>query len=83
MKIYQKAEIFRRRTGNLDLIVNIYNDTQTTLLPVERPLIRSQLDRLYKALSLGGGGLEENGKGAKATAPGANSKSLNLEVKWY
>eukprot|EP00981_Chlorochromonas_danica_P014353 scaffold7822_cov179-Ochromonas_danica.AAC.14 len=53
MDIYQKVEIFRRQTGNLDLIVNMYNDIQTTLLPVERPLVKAQLDRVDKTLSQG------------------------------
>jgi dynein heavy chain len=53
MEIYGRAETFRRNTGNLDLIVNMYNDIQTTLLPVERPLVRSQLDRLDKTLTQG------------------------------
>ena len=55
MEIYQRVEIFRRHTGNLDLIVNMYNDIQTTLLPVERPLVKSQLDRIDKTLSQGVG----------------------------
>ena len=53
MDIYQLVEVFRRHTGNLDLIVNMYNDIQTTLLPVERPLVRAQLDRIDKTLSQG------------------------------
>ena len=28
MEVYQRAEVFRRHTGNLDLIVNMYNDVQ-------------------------------------------------------
>lgn len=55
MEIYQKVEVFRRHTGNLDLIVNMYNDLQTTLLPVERPLVKSLLDRIDKTLSQGVG----------------------------
>jgi dynein heavy chain, axonemal len=53
MDIYQKVEIFRRHTGNLDLIVNMYNDIQSTLLPVERPLVKAQLDRVDKMVSTG------------------------------
>jgi dynein heavy chain len=55
MEIYQRVEVFRRHTGNLDLIVNMYNDIQTTLLPVERPLVKAQLDRIDKTLSQGVG----------------------------
>ena len=38
LNIYKKAEIFRRQTGNLELIVNMYNNVLTSLLPVEAPL---------------------------------------------
>ena len=65
MEIYQRAEVFRRHTGNLDLIVYMYNDIQTTLLPVERPLVKSQLDKIDKTLMQG----IEEGKN--------KSKSLN------
>jgi dynein heavy chain len=53
MEVYQQVETFRRHTGNLDLIVNMYNDIQTNLLPVERPLVKSQLERIDKALAQG------------------------------
>lgn len=53
MEIYKMTEIFRRHTGNLELIVNMYNIIQLTLLPVERPLVRSQLDRIDKILIKG------------------------------
>lgn len=51
--IFKQAEVFRRHTGNLDLIVNLYNDIQTSLLPVERPLVKVQLDKLDKTLAQG------------------------------
>lgn len=73
MDIYQKVEIFRRHTGNLDLIVNMYNDIQTTLLPVERPLVKAQLDRVDKTLSQGIG---EGKNKAKAL----NWKSNGIEL---
>jgi dynein heavy chain, axonemal len=63
MEIYQKVEVFRRHAGNLDLIVNMYNDIQTTLLPVERPLVKVQLDRVDKALQQGIGEGKSKGKG--------------------
>ena len=31
--------MFRRQTGNLELIVNMYNTIERNLLPVERPLV--------------------------------------------
>lgn len=73
MEIYQRVEVFRRQTGNLDLIVNMYNDIQTTLLPVERPLVKAQLDRIDKTLSQGVG---EGKNKAKAL----NWKSNGIDI---
>ena len=42
--------------GNLDLIVHMHNSVETTLLPVERPLLQQQLDRIDLLLSQGIGG---------------------------
>lgn len=53
LAIYRKAEVFRRQTGNLELIVNMYNGIQTKLLHVERPLIKGHLDRIDDTLSRG------------------------------
>lgn len=33
--------------GNLDLIVQMHNNVELTLLPVERPLLQSQLVSSY------------------------------------
>jgi hypothetical protein len=46
MEIYTRAEVFRRHMGNLDLIVNMYNNIMETLLPVEEPLVKSYIDRV-------------------------------------
>ena len=53
LEIYQRGETFRRHMGNLDLIVNIFNKIQHSLLPVERPLLKSQLDKINKSLAQG------------------------------
>ena len=53
LNIYKKAEIFRRQTGNLELIVNMYNNVLTGLLPVEAPLMKGDLDKIDKALQQG------------------------------
>lgn len=53
MDIYSLSEVYRRYTGNLELIVNMYNDIQTSLLPVERPLLKSQLEHIDKTLAQG------------------------------
>ena len=57
LEIYKKAEQYRSQTGNLELIVQIYNKIQTTLLPVERPLISGHLNKIDKTLQLGLGTL--------------------------
>ena len=75
MEIFQKAEIFRRHTGNLDLIVNMYNDIQTSLLPVERPLVKSQLDKMDRTLAQG------VGEGKKAKSLNWKSNGIDLFIE--
>eukprot|EP00960_Hanusia_phi_P039486 753915-Hanusia_phi.AAC.17 len=53
MTIYSMAETYRQQTGNLDLIVNIYNSILETVLDVERPLIQQKLDGIDKVLLKG------------------------------
>ncbi|DAZ93925.1 TPA: hypothetical protein N0F65_008868 [Lagenidium giganteum] len=53
LAIYKRAEVFRRQTGNLELIVDMYNNIHATLLPVERPLVKTYLDRMDQALNKG------------------------------
>lgn len=49
-KLYEKVNVYRSQTGNLDLIVNMYNDILSILLPVEKPLLADRIDRINKAL---------------------------------
>ncbi len=51
--IFSKAETYRQCTGNLDLIVNIYNSILETVIQVERPLIQQKLDNIDKVLTKG------------------------------
>lgn len=51
--IYKQVEVFRRWTGNLDLIVNMNNDVLLQLLPVEKPLVRPYLDKFDRVISSG------------------------------
>lgn len=67
--MFERGELFRRHIGNLDLIVHMHNSVETTLLPVERPLLQQQLDRIDLLLSQGIGG--ESSK----PPPPASSKS--------
>jgi dynein heavy chain len=53
LAIFEKAEVYRRQTGNLDLIVDLYNSSQVTLLPVERPLLQPQLEKIDATLQRG------------------------------
>eukprot|EP00736_Rhodelphis_marinus_P010572 Rmarinus@m.9666 len=53
LDIYKEAERFRKQTGNLDIIVNMYNKMQTTVLPVERPLFKTKLEAIDKELNEG------------------------------
>jgi dynein heavy chain, axonemal len=53
LEVYKKAEIFRRQTGNLDLLVNMYNTMMIEMLPVEAPLLRSQLLKIDQTLVRG------------------------------
>jgi dynein heavy chain len=53
LQIYSKAETFRQQTGNLELIVNTYNNIMTTLIDVERPLVQAKLDNIDKVLVKG------------------------------
>lgn len=52
-QVFGRGELFRRHMGNLDLIVHMYNSVETTLLPVERPLLQLQLDRIDQLLAQG------------------------------
>ena len=51
--MYERADAFRAEIGNLDLICNIHNSTQRTMLPVEKPLIQDRLDAVDIALQQG------------------------------
>lgn len=61
--------------GNLDLIVNMHNNVEITLLPVERPLLQQQLDRIDQLLAQGIGGESHKlllaSKASVATRPGS------------
>ena len=53
LQIYSKVETFRQQTGNLELIVNTYNNIIATLIDVERPLVQAKLDSIDKVLIKG------------------------------
>ena len=37
--LYNKVNVYRTQTGNLELTVNMFNEVLSTLLPVEKPLL--------------------------------------------
>ena len=53
LKMFQSADTFRSRTGNLDLIVNMNNSVLDSLLPVEKPLIDPYLAKFDVAIQPG------------------------------
>ena len=53
LAIYRNEETFRVQTGNLDLIVNLYNHILKTLLDVERPLVQQKMSNIDKVLQKG------------------------------
>lgn len=51
--LYEKVDVYRSQTGNLDLIVEMYNNIIETLLPVEKPLMQKRIDDINKLLQPG------------------------------
>jgi dynein heavy chain, axonemal len=51
--VYDRSRTFRRHIGSLDLIVAIWNRIQKTILPVELPLVKQQIDELHVRLDEG------------------------------
>ena len=45
LQIYEHSEVYRRQRLSLDMICNLYNRIQDLLLPVERPLVKSHVDK--------------------------------------
>ena len=52
-QLYNKVDIYRTQTGNLDLIVQMYNEILSTLLPVEKPLLKDKIELIDKILKPG------------------------------
>lgn len=48
--LFSKVDTYRRWTGRLDLIVEMYNNIIATLLPVEKPLMMTRIQSMNKAL---------------------------------
>jgi dynein heavy chain len=48
--LYKKVNVYRTQTGNLQIIVDMYNGILSTLLSVEKPLLQDRIERMNKAL---------------------------------
>jgi dynein heavy chain len=48
--LYSRVDIFRHQTGQLELIVDMYNTMLAKLLIVEKPLFSDRIDKMNKAL---------------------------------
>lgn len=51
--LYDKVDTYRTQTGNLDLIVGMYNEILSTLLPVEKPLLKDKIELIDRILKPG------------------------------
>ena len=51
--LYARVDIYRHQTGQLELIVDMYNGMLQKLLPVEKPLFADRIDKMNKALQAG------------------------------
>jgi dynein heavy chain, axonemal len=58
--VYKRSKTFRRHIGALDLVVAVWNRIQQTMLPVELPLVKLQVDELYARLADGFKSLDWN-----------------------
>ena len=51
--LFGKVDTYRRWSGRLELIVEMYNNIIATLLPVEKPLMMKRINEMNKALQPG------------------------------
>lgn len=51
--VFDRSKTFRRHIGSLELIVAVWNRIQKTILPVELPLVKQQIDELWARLDEG------------------------------
>jgi dynein heavy chain len=48
--LYKKVDVYRSQTGNLEIIVTMYNEILSQLLLVEKPLLADRIERMNQAL---------------------------------
>ena len=61
--LYKNVNTYRTQKGNLDIIVDMYNEILATLLHVEKPLLADRIERINKALQAGIEVLKWNSEG--------------------
>lgn len=67
LKVYERSEAFRQRISSLELVANMFNRFNSTILPVERPLVSQMLVDAEVALRKGiEVGVEWQGTGHRA-----------------
>uniref|UniRef100_A0A9L0SQL6 Dynein axonemal heavy chain 17 n=1 Tax=Equus caballus TaxID=9796 RepID=A0A9L0SQL6_HORSE len=64
--LFSQHETFRKFVGNLELIVGWYNEIKTTVMDVEFPLVKSELEAIDVKLLSAETTLFWNGEGTKA-----------------
>jgi len=53
LTIFEKSEMYRQQIGNLDQIVNMYNEMMLTLHQVERPLVEKGIAHIDEVIERG------------------------------
>lgn len=51
--LFNKVNVYRTQTGNLDITVTMFNEVLSTLLPVEKPLLQDRIVLMLNALNPG------------------------------
>lgn len=62
-RLFDRVDTYRRWSGKLELIVEMYNNIIGTLLPVEKPLMLKKIQIMNKALQPGIDYLKWNSEG--------------------
>lgn len=62
-KLFEKVDVYRLQTQRLNAIVDMYNNIIATMLPVEKPLMLSRIQKIDKYLQPGLDSLKWNSDG--------------------
>ena len=53
LDLYKKEKMLRNWSGKLQLCINKYNSMMTSMLPVESPLVRTEVERIHAVVETG------------------------------